>query len=88
MDDERYTYQNAGFNGFLNKGIGSRQGRTLKDLQALAPRKEINFDMYQTSGSLGDKVQVGGVVIDGPNSRILIRDRNGVEVGWIGVLDA
>lgn len=38
----------------------------------------------QTSGNLGDNIQVGGIRLDGANRRIVIVDELGTEVGWIG----
>lgn len=83
-NDQRYTYTEAGFNAFLNRSLSSRQGNGLRSLSASVPRKEINFDQMQTSGNLGDKIQVGGIQLDGTNRRIVIIDELGVEVGWIG----
>jgi hypothetical protein len=41
----------------------------------------------QTSGSVGDKIQAGGIIIDGRNRRIVIVDELKNEVGWIGNID-
>lgn len=80
-----YTYLDAGFNRFFQRSIDSNPSTgNLTQQSNLAGSKSINFDMYSTSGSLGDKIQVGGVVIDGTNRRIVIKDESGQEVGWIG----
>jgi hypothetical protein len=80
----RYTYENSGFNGFLNRGLSAKPAVTLRSLSQSVARKEINFDQMQTSGNLGDKIQVGGIRLDGVNRRIVIVDELDVEVGWIG----
>lgn len=85
--NERYTYLSAGFNRFLNRSINSTQSTTLSEITSSSPRREINFDQMQTSGSVGDKIQAGGIIIDGRNRRIVIVDELKNEVGWIGNID-
>lgn len=85
--NQRYTYRDAGFNGFLNRSLNARPGSNLRTISQGAARKEINFDYMQTSGNLGDKIQVGGIHINGSDRRIVIIDELGNEVGWIGKLD-
>lgn len=85
MDNkDRYTYGDAGFNGFLNRGLRAQSAATLRSLSMSVPRQELNFDHIQTSGNLGDKIQVGGIRLDGTNRRIVIVDELDIEVGWIG----
>lgn len=92
MQDSRtskpYTYIEAGFNRFYNRSISaSANSSSLTQVSNDAGTQMINFDQFQTSGSLGDKIQVGGITIDGENRRIVIQDEFGVEIGWIGNLD-
>jgi len=83
------SYADAGFNKFYSRSISSAPSiNNLPQMSAAAGSNMINFDHSPTSGSLGDKIQVGGVIIDGTNRRIVIQDENGVDVGWIGNLDA
>lgn len=82
-----YTYMDSGYNSFMSRGLNAKQAVTLRALSQAAPRQEINFDHYQTSGNLGDKIQVGGITIDGSNRRIVIVDEAGNEVGWIGKIN-
>jgi len=81
------NYLNSGINKFFSRSIMNNSSTTLQEVSQVAGSNEINFDRTPTSGSLGDKIQVGGVIIDGVNRRIAIQDESGVEVGWIGNLD-
>jgi hypothetical protein len=82
------SYRDAGFNKFFTRSINSSDSTsTLQQVSNTAGNKSLNFDQYSTSGSLGDKIQVGGVIIDGTNRRIVIQDESSVDVGWIGNLD-
>lgn len=81
----RYTYLEAGFNRFFSRAINSNaDSATLQQVSNTAGSRTINFDLYQASGNLGDKIQVGGITIDGTNRRIVIIDEGNNEVGWIG----
>lgn len=80
-----YTYLDAGFNRFFARSIDSNPANgNLLSMSNGAGSNMLNFDQMRTSGSLGDKIQVGGVIIDGTNRRIAIIDESGQEVGWIG----
>lgn len=80
-----YTYLEAGFNRFFNRSLASNSAdNSLTAMSNGAGSNTLNFDQMRTSGSLGDKIQVGGVIIDGTNRRITIVDESGQEVGWIG----
>ncbi len=84
-NQEPYTYESAGFTPFFNRRLGSINAPTLGRISSQTGTKEMNFDHSQTSGSLGDKIAVGkGLVLDGPNHRVVILDEGGIEVGWIG----
>ena len=73
-----YDYQTSGFDAFMDRSIGSAQAAptTLEGISSITSSGDINFDNSQISGSLGDKIQVGGsnVIIDGANRRITIND--------------
>lgn len=82
---EPYTYESAGFTPFFNRRLGSINAPTLGTISNQSGANYVNFDHMQTSGSLGDKYQVGnGLILDGPNHRIAVVDEAGVEVGWVG----
>ena len=72
------NYEDLGINRFMEKSIGS-------NLVGGGNSREINFDQIATTGSLGDKIQVGGgnIVIDGTNTKISMYDQ-GDEVVRIG----
>lgn len=83
--DTPYTYLDAGFNRFFSRSLGSNPANgNLTAMSNGAGSNTLNFDQMRTSGSLGDKIQVGGITIDGTNRRIAIIDESGQEVGWIG----
>lgn len=84
-----YTYLEAGFNKFFDRSLNSNVNvNSLRQMSTTAGSRMINFDTYTTSGSLGDKIQVNRVIIDGANGRIVIRDEtNTTDTGWIGNLD-
>lgn len=84
-----YSYLEAGFNKFFDRSLNSNVNvNSLRQMSSTAGSKSINFDTYSTSGSLGDKIQVGGIVIDGTNRRIVIKDEtNTSDTGWIGNLE-
>lgn len=64
------NYEDLGINKFMERSIGSNQ--------ASGSSREINFDQVATTGSMGDKIQVGGnnIIIDGSNRRIVVNDGN------------
>lgn len=83
-----YTYEDSGYNSFMSRGLGAVPATNLRHLSGSLPRKELNFDQFQTSGNLGDKIQVGGIILDGSNRRIVIVDELSNDVGWIGNIGA
>ena len=74
------SYKSAGFNGFLDRSIALNVQSNVKfdKLGDINASNSFNFDQMQVSGSLGDKMQIGGnnVVIDGKNRRIVVSDGN------------
>jgi hypothetical protein len=85
------SYIDSGFNKFFCRSIATNGAvSTLQQMSQVSGSKEINFDQSATSGSLGDKIQIGsaqnGIILNGPDVRIqLISDSN--NVGLIGSLD-
>ena len=86
-----YTYVEAGFNGFLRRSIASSSNTgTLRDLARNTNMPSaINFDNMQVSGTLGDTIEVGNIIIDGVsgNGRIDGRDENKQVVWRLGDLE-
>ena len=62
------NYEDLGFDKFLQ--------RSIRSIQNTPTSSSLNFDQLQTTGSLGDSIQVGGgnVRIEGGNRRIVIND--------------
>jgi hypothetical protein len=78
-----YDYTISGFDAFLCRSIASTAPvatpTTLDGVSSVLAQSNVNsiaFDQAQVSGSLGDKIQIGGtnVIIDGTNRRITIND--------------
>lgn len=84
-----YNWQNAGFNGFFERSIDSSLAGNLTDMAATMTQnrmQEMNFDHQQTTGSLGSKIQVGSITIDGVTGRISVKDSSGNELIRLGDL--
>jgi len=71
------SYLDAGFNQFFCRSIASNSAvSTLQQMSHVSGSNGINFDKSSTSGSLGDKIQVGKILLDGSKARI---DLQGVD---------
>lgn len=83
---DRYTYEDAGFNGLMNRSRKSVS--TARNIQGASrgSGRALNFDLQQVEGSLGDKLRVGHIVLKGADSQIAIENEGGVETTWIGRL--
>lgn len=90
--NRRYTYAEAGFNGFLRRSLSSsRTAGTLRDLsRSSSMPSAINFDNMQVSGALADTLEIGRILIDGSvgNGRIDGREENDQTVWRLGDLEA
>lgn len=71
--DEPSDYTNSGFDKFLSRGDTPNLGGSLD--QAV-PNNSLPFDRTQTTGPLGDTIQVGNILIDGVSGQIKIVDNN------------
>lgn len=90
-DPQRYSYEDAGYNGFFRRSIASSPTeRTLNmvGINRSHNSREINFDESAASGSIGDNIRAGRVNINGPGGNINIQDTEGVEVTRIGDMEA
>ena len=78
IDDKLPTHVELGFNPFLSRPFAPAAFRNQGGIST-SGFGELNYDQVQTSGSLGDVIQVGGdnVIIDGANRRILVNDESG-----------
>jgi hypothetical protein len=79
-----YDYTTAGFDGFLSRSVDNTPRI---NLAAQGPNSTaIRYDASQVSGSLGNTLQIGGILIDGVSGRISIYSDDN-EVVRIGNLD-
>jgi len=80
------SYLDSGFNSFMERKIGTST-RATTEMTSLNQYvgATLDFDQMMVSGSLGDKIQVGGdnIIIDGVNKRIMISDseNNIIKIG-------
>lgn len=74
-DSKPYTYLEAGFNGFLRRSINTRAtAGTLRDMSRTStPPTQLNFDNMQVSGSLGDTLEIGRILLNGADGQIDLR---------------
>lgn len=82
--ESSYNYEDAGFDKFLDRSIDSAGVSNLDNQPN--PVRQMNYEQAQVSGSLGDRLQIGSIVIDGVGRRISIFDDNGREAVTIGDL--
>lgn len=70
------SYTDLGFSKFLEKPIGQSGLSEPSAPTGSSYGGQLNFDQVQTTGSLGDRIQVGGtsIIIDGSSKRIIIND--------------
>lgn len=80
-----YSYSDAGFNGFFRRTLNSNP-RSVVLAKPPVPPQVLKFDNTQVEGSLGDKLKIGSIVLDGKIGRISIHSE-GDEVVRIGELD-
>lgn len=85
---DRYTYQNAGFNAFMLRSMKSNPGaQTVRGGISSGNGGNLAFDRTQIEGMLGDKLKVGRIVLDGQKGRMIVLDEaETTENGWVGDL--
>lgn len=85
---DRYTYQNAGFNAFMLRSMKSNPGaQTVAGGISSGNGGAFAFDRQQIEGMLGDKLKVGRLVLDGQKGRLIVLDTaETTENGWVGDL--
>jgi len=72
MSPDDYSYENAGFDGFLSRSIDQTPQVNLES-QAIQTR-QVAFDRAQVSGSLGDTWRIGRIHLNGAKGNIVIND--------------
>jgi hypothetical protein len=80
-----YSYQDSGFDKFLSRSIDDTAQPNLGTGGPVS--NSIAYDRNQVSGSLGDSLRVGRILINGTTGRISIYDEANNEVVRIGELD-
>lgn len=81
-----FSYTDAGFDNFLSRSIDNL---SQVNLDSAGPQSTAKaFDRTQVSGSLGDSLSIGNIILDGRKGRITISDDNNNTVVIIGELDA
>jgi hypothetical protein len=80
--DKNYSYEQAGFDSFLNRSIDNQGLANLDDTSGgnVAANRTLNFDQAQVGGSLGDKLTIGNITLDGVEGQIQVSDGNNVRV--------
>lgn len=70
--NKRYTYQDAGFDGFLSRSIDNLSQTNLDSPGPIS--RQVAFDRTQVTGALGDIQQIGRIHIDGAAGNITLND--------------
>lgn len=85
---DKYTYKDAGFNGFMLRSMKSNPlAQTIRGGVSAGTGKPMAFDRMQLAGGMGDSFRLGRLLFNGSAGRIVVLDENGTnEVGWIGDL--
>lgn len=85
---DRYTYANAGINGFMLRSRKSNAGAvTVRDGVSSEKTPTMAFDRLAVEGALGDKLKIGRLVMDGRAGRMIVLDETETtENGWVGDL--
>lgn len=86
---DRYTYADAGFNGFMSRSVKSNpMAVNLRGGMSSGTGRSIQFDRQQVGGTFMDKVRIGPrMILDGVRARVIILDESGIdEVAWFGDL--
>lgn len=87
MSQNRYTYADAGFNGFMLRSMKSNPAaNTLNAGISVGSGKAVNFDLQAVSGQVSDEMRVGRINLNGPKGRMEIQNEGGVDTGWFGDL--
>lgn len=73
-DEQRYTYETAGFNGFMMRSLKSSVGVNNVRAGVSMGSREIAFDRNQTEGMIGDSFAAGSVNINGRAGNITFSD--------------
>lgn len=81
-----YDYTDAGFSPFFTKSIDDNGSLNLDMSGSTNQSRELNYDQSPQTGSPGDKLVIGNIVIDGVEGRLSIFDENKNEIVRLGTL--
>lgn len=85
---EEYSYSDSGYDDFMSRSIeGATAANLDQSTSGGGSSRQLNFDAAQVSGSLGDILKVGNVLINGQRGRITIEDDSGNTVAIFGELE-
>ncbi len=76
-------YSKVGFDAFLSRSIDNEytpSGATLNFLPVPSAGQQLNYDQMQVGGSLGDRLKLGRVQINGTDGQITVSDGENVRV--------
>lgn len=82
----QHTYREAGFNRFFRRSLNSNPNAVNLKGTATGSTRQLNFDEQQVSGSLGDILRIGRIILDGKLGRQSINDERNNEVLRLGDL--
>lgn len=72
--DENYSYEQAGFDGFMSRSIDTTPQVTL---DSPGPQSNsIAYDRTQISGLIGDTLRIGKIYLNGSQSNITLNNGN------------
>lgn len=82
----RHTYREVGFNRFFRRSINSNPDAVNLNGVGGGATRQMKFDDMQVSGSLGDILRIGRILLDGKLGRESIMDERNNEVLRLGDL--
>lgn len=85
-DNDKHTYRDVGFNRFFRRSLTSDPNVVNLKSMAGTSTRQLNFDNQQVSGSLGDILRIGRILLDGKIGRQSIMDERNNEVLRLGEL--
>jgi len=82
QNNRAYTYEDAGFNGFMRRTLNSNinNGSLSQMARNSTTMSSLNFDNLQVSGSLGDTLEIGRILLNGADGQIDVRDEDSSDV--------
>ena len=85
-DNKQHTYKEVGFNRFFRRSLNSDPNVVNLKSMGGGGSRQLNFDNAQVSGSLGDILRIGRILLNGKLGRESIMDERNNEVLRLGDL--